>query len=130
MIDVGDVLQVFARGIDSSSIKRAIIIAQDNDDYLGVFINSNAYGAALGRIELSYLHPKFEKNTGRTYLDSDSYIDCYQPCEYSKVELLDSFNNNKENFIGTANKNDINLIKGLIKQSPVIVSRTLKKYQI
>jgi hypothetical protein len=130
MIDVGDVLQVFAPGIDSSGIKRAIIIAQDNDDYLGVFINSNPYGAALERIKFGHLHPKFEKNAARTYLDSDSYIDCYQPCEYSKVELLDSFNNNKENFIGTANKNDLNLIKGLIKQSPVIVSKTIKKYQI
>lgn len=124
--EAGDVIAIYTDRSYDTKYKFVIVVAaaRSNDNYLCVFINSNQARPYLIR----KFQPCFEVNDRRTYLHHTSYIDCYDPEEFTERELQKSIDTNPKNFLGKASDEDLDLIKDLVKENPQIPKGLKKAY--
>lgn len=126
----GDVVQLYTDRSIPPKTKRVILIAENGDEFLGVFINTELHGTEFQKSELHEYQPFFEKNASRSYLEYGSYIDCLQPSEFSKAELMAACKRSIDNLKGAVSRPDLDDLKSLIRSAPTVVPRIKKKYKL
>src|SRR5687768_6522242 len=95
----GTVYREFLWTTTPPKVKRYVILAENTDSILIALINSFININYLGTQELQNLQLKLSAD-GRFYLDHDSYLNCSQVYEMTKVSLLARLKADRNMYIG------------------------------
>ena len=131
-IKVKSVIKAFVSDTNPPKEKRIIIIGIDNTEkYVGVILFNTAINwKAISTIELAKLQYYLTKEDNPEILQWDSYIDCSDLFEFTKEELVESLIRNPENVLGEIKQEDFEEVIKLVKISPKITTKKLKKYNL
>lgn len=130
-LEVGNVIKCFTSHTSPSKEKRFVILGiNDNRDYVGsVFINTNVNFNIINSQELLELQYPV-KNQANDYLDHDSFIDCSELFEFDRQILYDLLIKEPERALGKVSSEDLEILFDLVKSSPIIEPKILKKYKL
>lgn len=130
-LSIGSVIKCFTTHTNPPKEKRFVILGvNDAGDFIGsVFINTNVNFKVMNSQELRDLqHPV--KNQANDYLDHDSYIDCSALFEFSRQIVFELLMREPERALGTVTPDDLKTLLKLVKTSPTIEPKVLKKFNL
>lgn len=130
-LEVGNVIKCFTSHTNPPKEKRFVILGvNENGDYVGsVFINTNVNFNIINSQELLDLQYPV-KNQPNDYLDHDSFIDCSELFEFDRQTLYELLIKEPERALGKVSSEDLEILFGLVKSSPIIEPKILKKYKL
>lgn len=130
-LEVGNVIKCFTSHTNPPKEKRFVILGvNENGDYVGfVFINTNVNFNIINSQELLDLQYPV-KNKSNDYLDHDSFIDCSELFEFDRQTLYELLIKEPERALGKVSPEDLEILFGLVKSSPIIEPKILKKYKL
>lgn len=127
----GNVIKCFTTHTNPPKEKRIVILGENtNGNFVGsVFINSNVNFNVINSQEIKELQYPV-KNQGNDYLDHDSFIDCSELFEFERSDLFDLLVKEPERALGKVSDEDLEIVFSLVKSSPMIEPKILKKYKL
>lgn len=128
-IKIGSIIKSFVKNTYPPKEKYFVILGiLDDKTLLGViFINTNINFNILNTVELKLLqYPVNEKQYD--FLAHNSFIDCSQIYEQSYTEIIEKLIEKPQNIVGELNDEDLERVIELVKSSPKIAPKMLKKY--
>lgn len=130
-LEIGSVVKCFTNHTKPPKEKRFIILGvNDEGNYVGsVFINTNVNFNIINSQELLELQYPV-KNQPNDYLDHDSFIDCSELFEFSRQDLFNLLIAEPERALGKVSQKDLETLFRLVKSSPIIEPKMLKKYKL
>ena len=124
---VGDVVWIYTDKSINPKPKMCVIIAQGREDkniWLIAFICTGA--TAPNHIKRFYL--PIIKNDLTPFLDYDSFLNCWDPVEFTTKEIEDSIKKKSSNLCGKVSEDQISKMIQLCLDSPVMEYRDQLKY--
>lgn len=130
-LEIGNVIKCFISHTNPPKEKRFVILGiNDEGNYVGsVFINTNVNFNIINSQELLELQYPI-KNQANDYLDHDSFIDCSELFEFDRQSLYDLLMKEPERALGKVLPEDLEKLFTLVKSSPIIEPKILKKYKL
>ncbi len=129
-LKVGSVLRLHVLDTTPPKIKRFIIIgiSKDKISLATVYINSNLNINVFRNTKLQGLQLELNES-GREYLDKDSFVDCSTIKEKSYTDLKNALQELPIKNIGTVSDTDLNQIVNKIRGAETISPVVKKRYK-
>lgn len=130
-IKIGNVIRAFVNITNPPKEKYFVVIGITKDkNIIGLsFINSNINLNVHNTPELYNLQYKITKDQN-SFLDNDSYIDCSDIKEIPHSEIEEKVVQSPEMVKGAISNQDLNQCLNLLKISPKLTRKQLKKFDL
>jgi len=127
----GTVLRLFVKDTVPPKIKRLIIIAVDNENYLlaTLFINSEINPMLLNSEELIQLQFKIDSNKF-DFIKHDSYVDCSKLKPRNIEQLSELIIKDPKTVIGEVDEVTLRKIKKIVKKARTIPVGLKKQFRL